>query len=93
MAASGEPPAATTPTKANCEAPENITRLSTMAWATLSPDPTATAPNAIPNAAGVQPKADGRPKDRRPLNRFGRRTHPAKKSARVVVISSWSYRW
>ena len=55
IAANGLPPAATTPAKANCDAPENITRLSTMAWATLSPEPTATAPYAIPNAPAYRP--------------------------------------
>ncbi len=51
MAAKGEPAAAATPTKANCEAPENITRLSSMVWGRLRPEPTETAPNDAPNAA------------------------------------------
>ena len=44
IAAYGEAAAAATPTNASWEAPENITRLSTMVWATESPDPTETAP-------------------------------------------------
>ena len=47
MAAHGEP-AAATPTKANCEAPENITRLKIMVWPTVRPLPTDTAPKVAP---------------------------------------------
>ncbi len=48
MAAQGEP-AAATPTKANWEAPENITRLRIIVWPTVSPLPTDTAPKVAPN--------------------------------------------
>src|SRR5829696_3073977 len=47
-AANGDPADAAMPTKANCEAPENITRLSTMVCAIDRPDATETAPNAAP---------------------------------------------
>src|SRR5687767_2560899 len=56
IAAKPDPAPATTPTKANCEPPLNSTRLSTMAWVTLSPDPTATAPYATPNAPAYRPR-------------------------------------
>nr|WP_233552938.1 hypothetical protein [Jiangella rhizosphaerae] len=49
-AVSPAPPLPMTPTSANCDAPLNITRLSTMVCHTLSPDATETAPNEAPNA-------------------------------------------
>ena len=47
----GEPPAVATPTKANCEAPVNITRLSTMVWARVNPELTEIAPKEAPKAS------------------------------------------
>src|SRR5690554_4894186 len=44
-----------TPTSANCEAPVNITRLSTTVWAMLRPEATDTAPKDAPNAAAYAP--------------------------------------
>ena len=55
MAANGDPASATTPANANCDAPENITTLSTIVWATLSPEPIATAPYATANAPAYRP--------------------------------------
>jgi hypothetical protein len=49
-AAKGEPPDARTPTKANWDAPVNITKLSTMVWATVSPEPIEMAPKEAPKA-------------------------------------------
>ena len=40
---------------ANWDAPVNITRLSTNVWATLSPDPTETAPNVTAKAPAYSP--------------------------------------
>ncbi len=51
------PPPATTPARANCEAPVKASRLSTQAWATLSPEPAAAAPNASPEAPTASPRA------------------------------------
>lgn len=47
-AESGAPPAAATPTNANCEAPVNITSESAQVCSTVSPEPTDTAPNEAP---------------------------------------------
>jgi hypothetical protein len=55
IAASGEPPAAMTPTNANCDAPVNITTLSSIVWPRLSPELTDTAPKVIPNAPAYRP--------------------------------------
>jgi hypothetical protein len=44
----GAPPDATTPTKANCEAPVKTKRLRAQACQTLSPEATAIAPNDSP---------------------------------------------
>jgi len=46
----GEPPAAATPTKVNCEAPVNITKLSTTVWARVNPELTEIAPKEAPKA-------------------------------------------
>ena len=51
------PPAATTPASANWDAPEYPTRLSTHAWATLSPEATAAAPKASPEVPTASPSA------------------------------------
>ena len=51
MAARADPPPPTTPTKANCEAPVNMTTLSAQVCTTLSPDATDTAPKDAPKAA------------------------------------------
>ena len=52
MAAAAEPvpPAPMTPTKANCEPPVNISRLSTLVCSTLSPAATDSAPSDTPYA-------------------------------------------
>ena len=47
-AAEPVPPPATTPMKANCEPPVNISRLSAMVCQTLSPEATPSAPNERP---------------------------------------------
>ena len=47
-AAEPAPPPAMTPIKANCEPPVNMSRLSAMAWPTLSPAATASAPKEMP---------------------------------------------
>ena len=47
-AADTAPPPAITPIKANCEPPVNIRRLSAMAWPTLRPAATASAPKEMP---------------------------------------------
>src|SRR5215467_12781733 len=51
------PPAATDPARANCDAPVNARRLSTQAWATFSPEPTAAAPKASPEVPTASPRA------------------------------------
>ena len=48
--AAATPPAAMTPTKANCEPPVNISRLSTQVCQTSRPAATASAPNEMPYA-------------------------------------------
>lgn len=48
MAATPEPPPATTPMKANCEPPLNIIRLSAMVCQKSKPDATERAPKEIP---------------------------------------------
>ena len=48
IAVIGAPPAATTPTNANCEAPENMRRLSSITDKTSSPAATPIAPKEIP---------------------------------------------
>jgi len=53
--ANGDPPAARTPTRANCDAPVYMTALRTTAWVTLSPDRAARAPNVMPNAPAYRP--------------------------------------
>ncbi len=45
---SGAPPAAATPTNANCEAPVNITSDRAQVWRTESPAATETAPKETP---------------------------------------------
>jgi len=50
MAVAGAPPPATTPTSANCEPPENISRLSAHVCHTSRPLATASAPNEMPYA-------------------------------------------
>ncbi len=47
-AETGVPPEAATPTKANWEAPVNISRLRTQVCQTSSPEATETAPNDTP---------------------------------------------
>src|SRR3954447_2958685 len=51
------PPEASTPIRANCEPPLNMTRLSTQACQTSSPDAVASAPNEIPYRAVAMPTA------------------------------------
>src|SRR6266536_573846 len=51
------PPAATAPASANCEAPVKASRLSTHAWAAVSPELTAAAPNARPEVPTAMPRA------------------------------------
>ena len=52
---SGVPPAASTPTKANCEAPVNITSESAQVCATERPAATETAPKDTPYAPVATP--------------------------------------
>jgi hypothetical protein len=54
-AAKGDPPDAATPTKANCDAPVNITKLSTMVWPTVNPEPMEIAPKEAPKAMAYRP--------------------------------------
>src|SRR5215469_15949129 len=54
--ASRLPPAATTPASANCEAPVKASRLSAQACQAVSPEPTAAAPNAIPEIPTASPR-------------------------------------
>jgi hypothetical protein len=53
IAFNGVPPAAITPTTANCDAPENKSRESKHAWSTEKSAATAAAPNALPYAPTV----------------------------------------
>jgi len=46
--AAAGPPAATTPTKANCDPPVNISRLNTQVCQMSRPDATDRAPNEMP---------------------------------------------
>jgi len=53
------PPVATTPIKANCEAPENMTRLKTIVCQSVKPNATDNAPKAP--RRGTQPEQPGNP--------------------------------
>ncbi len=48
MAAMPDPPPATTPMKANCEPPLNMSRLNAMVCQKLNPEAEANAPNEMP---------------------------------------------
>ncbi len=53
MALIALPPAPITPTTANCDAPENVSKDNRQAWSTENPFATAAAPNATPYAPTV----------------------------------------
>ena len=80
---------------ANWDAPENITRLSTIVCARLRPDPTDTAPKEAPKAAAYSPIPAAARRIAPRCGTVGRSgigglAHLRRKSARVVVMASSS---